>query len=247
MDKLKLNIDITEKPPTTDELDELRDRAESVLKRVKKTLSVYTKVFMALSILSLAACFYLVFSYEIEHHLLMVITLLCAFVTVIARAVSSDIVKIWFDAIFICFWSVAVGLFAAVLFEIGSSNSISGELGTLLAGCLIFCMVGNFVINMYNTIYLFEPNKEAKHTLESCAEIDPEIKPEECIKYYGWVQMDETLAKYQSALAAQERLPLMAEYIAAEGWMAGAKRRKEQIDIREQAKIACERLRTADL
>lgn len=78
-------------------------------------------------------------------------------------------------------------------------------------------------------------------------ELSPKRHPNECAAYYHWYEQDATVRQYQKQVAAQDRNPIMAEYKAAKAWVTEAESNLAEAEKIEKARVACERLRTADL
>jgi hypothetical protein len=90
------------------------------------------------------------------------------------------------------------------------------------------------------------PREQSSSLLASITEMTANDNPDQCNQYFEWYEHASTLQKYQRQVAAQDRNPVMAEYQAAEAWIEGTDASQTQAESINRARIACERLRTAD-
>lgn len=82
---------------------------------------------------------------------------------------------------------------------------------------------------------LFKIESDIKN-LES---ISPDEQYDECIKLADWCDRDNDLAEYMRKVIEDGRLPVLAEYIAALGWIKRTEKQRKQ----SEAWAACERLK----
>lgn len=126
-------------------------------------------------------------------------------------------------------------------------EKVSGydALGILIVGSVTTAFLGPIAFVYSMDHWIRRPRTESNAILSNLVELEHSSLPEECIRFAGWCETDETVGAYQRRLAAMGRKPVVGEYEAAKDWIEGAAARATEQEKADRAKQACARLAVA--
>lgn len=215
---MALSFDITQTPPTADEITHERERLQRQLARSRARRNWLVMIILAIDVL-----LWLTWWHSDSPGLLVAAG---AAAVLAAAFVVGDVAAI-------------VGLVGVVVVGLVAAGAVAS--GPFAAGAaIVAAIVAALVAALVATVaYVMAGWHNASDALlTALARVDPAPK-EACLDMAQWIAQDATVGAYRSAVISQGREILQGEHLAMKGWIETADTRQSAAEHQRQIEDAC--------
>lgn len=235
---MKIEFDMTKQPPSADDLAEARRSATRTLERMKKLERSYRIAGAALFLGVIVALLVMASGFWTQTWVPDVVVGAAIAVCVSLGAIGMVGVR-FADGL-----GAVVGGVLVPILGVATAVQLGFERAGEGAGMAVFISAGLVTITfaILNDRWIMKPESEANMVLNDLVELEASSMPEQCIEFMQLVDGYEEVKAYQHKLATMGRKPVVAEYEAAQLWVAEADKRQAEQETRDLAREACDRM-----